>query len=157
MRRATSSGSSSCGKCRAPGTRNSSDVGNFSWKSRATPTFRYGSASPKNYPHRTPESSHLGLRTCAGPHGPPQIGVQREERRLGTRRRGELLVEERHELLSHFLIPDEPPPDLPPVHPAEEVEPARYEPRYVPQEGRGEQQDRLRRPRRRREPVVSVQ
>src|ERR671910_3121077 len=47
MRRATSSGSSSCGKCLAVGNRNSSEFGNFSWKSRATPAFKYGSASPK--------------------------------------------------------------------------------------------------------------
>src|SRR5918993_427902 len=90
----------------------------------------------KDDPHRTLESSHLGLRARAGPHSPPQVGVQREECRLGARRRGELLVEERYELLSYFLVPDKPPADLPPVHPAEEVEPPRDEARHVPQTGR---------------------
>ena len=47
MNRATCAGSSIWTKCRAPGTRNSSDPGKSSWKRRATPVFRYGSASPK--------------------------------------------------------------------------------------------------------------
>src|SRR5829696_7084309 len=87
--------------------------------------IQVGVGLAENYPYRPPESSHLGLSTRAEPHGPSQIRGQREERRLGARRRGELLVKERHELLSHFFVPDEPSANLPPVHPAEEVEPAR--------------------------------
>jgi hypothetical protein len=47
MNRATCAGSSIWTKCRAPLTRNSSDSGKSSWKRRATPVFKYGSASPK--------------------------------------------------------------------------------------------------------------
>src|SRR5829696_6508129 len=78
---------------------------------------------PKNYPHRTPERPHLGLRSSPAPNGTQKVVIESEEGRLGARRGCELLVKERHELLPHLLVSDEPPPDLPPVHPAEEIEP----------------------------------
>src|SRR5215207_2581801 len=111
----------------------------------------------KNYPHRTPERPHLGLGSGSAPNGTQKVVIESEECRFRTRRRGELLIEERHELFPHFLAPDEPPPDLPPVHAAKQIEPARDEPSDVPQDGRGEQEDRLRPPRRRRGPVECVQ
>src|SRR5918993_747339 len=78
---------------------------------------------PKNYPHRTPKRPHLGLRSSPAPNGTQKVVIESQEGRLGARRGGELLVEERHELLSHFLVSDEPPPDLPPVHAAKQIEP----------------------------------
>src|SRR5829696_8422203 len=77
----------------------------------------------KNYPHRTPERPHLGLGSCPAPNGTQKVVIESEEGRLGAWRRGELLVEERHELFPHLLLADEPPPNLPPVHPAKQIEP----------------------------------
>ena len=92
----------------------------------------------KYYPHRRPNARISGsaparLLTAQ------KVVIESEECRLRTRRRGELLIEERHELFPHFLAPDEPLAHLPPVHPAEEVKPARDEACDVPQDGCGEQ------------------
>jgi hypothetical protein len=53
-------------------------------------------------------------------HGWGEVGVQGEERSERARRGRELSVQERHELLAHLRIGDEP-PDLELVEPAEFV------------------------------------
>src|SRR5215216_7084710 len=120
-------------------------------------SVQVGVTFAKNYPHRSPERPHLGLRSCPALKGTQKVVIESEEGRLGARRGCELLVEERHELLPHLLIPDEPLAYLPPVNPAEEVKPARDEACDVPQDRRGEEEDRFGPPEARRATVVSVE
>src|SRR5215207_494270 len=120
-------------------------------------SVQVGVTFAKNYPHRTPERPHLGLGSGPAPNGAQKVVIESEEGWLGAGRGCELLVEERHELFPHLLVADEPLADLPPVHAAKQSEPARDEPSDVPQNGRGEEEDRLGPPRRRRGPVECVQ
>src|SRR5215208_4544103 len=120
-------------------------------------SVQVGVAFAKNYPHRTPEGPHLGLGSSPAPNGTQKVVIESEEGLLGARRGCELLVEERQELLPHLLVPDEPLAYLPPVNPAEEVKPARDEACHVPQDGRGEEEDRFGPPEARRATVVSVE
>src|SRR5262249_19845340 len=75
-----------------------------------------------------------------------------------TRRGVELLIQQRHELTSDIRVSDEP-PDLPPVHSAEDPIPKHpgHGPRDTSDNGRGEEPDRLRPPERRHVAVVRVQ
>src|SRR5829696_5107037 len=130
--------------------------GRSSWNARGLYTGAERIGLAKDDPYGPLERPHLGLSSGPAPKGPPKAVVKREEGRLGTRGGYELLVEERHELFPHPLVPDEPLTNLPPVEPMEQVEPAGDKARDVPQNGRGEQEDGLRRARGRCAPVVGV-
>src|SRR4029450_2726127 len=108
--------------------------------------------------NRTPEFFHLRDHLVAGTDHRQQVYVQAKEGRLGTRRGGELLIQQRYELTSDIRVSDES-PDLPPVHPAEEPVPEqpRHWPREVSDHGRREEPDRLRRPERWHFAIVRVQ
>ena len=87
-----------------------------------------------------------------------KVFIQAKEGGAGAGCGVELLIQQRHELTSDIRVSDEP-PDLPPVHPAEEPVPEdlRHRPRDASDHGRGEEPDRLRRPERRHFAVVRVQ
>jgi hypothetical protein len=68
-------------------------------------------------PDRPPELLQLGDHRVARPDRGQQVDVQAEEGRAGTRRRVELLVQQRHELPPDVRVADEA-PHLPPVHSA---------------------------------------
>ena len=112
----------------------------------------------ENDPDRAPELPQLGDHFRARPDHGQQVFIQAEEGGAGAGCGVELLIQQRHELTSDIRVSDEP-PDLPPVHPAEEPVPEdlRHRPRDASDYGRGEEPDRLGRPERRHFAVVRVQ
>ena len=111
----------------------------------------------ENDPDRAPELPQLGDHFRVRPDHGPQVFIQAEEGGAGAGCGVELLIQQRHELTSDIRVSDEP-PDLPPVHPAEEPVPEhlRHRPRDASDHGRGEEPDRLRPPERRHFAVVRV-
>src|SRR5262249_17144269 len=153
INRATCSGSSSWTKCRAPGIRKSSEPERNSWNARATPLFREGSASPKMIRTGRLNSFSLGIICVRERTMGNKSSFRRKKagRALGV-------ASNCYELTSDIRVSDEP-PDLPPIHPAEE--PVPQQPRHRPSDPfaqrRGEEPDRLRPPERGHFAVVSVQ
>src|SRR5262249_49807406 len=88
----------------------------------------------------------------------PQIHIQTKEGRSCAGRRIELLIQQRHELISNFRIPEKS-SDLPPVHATEEpvIKGFCNRPRNTSNEWFVEKKDRFRCAERRHGTVVGVQ
>src|SRR5512145_744981 len=78
-----------------------------------------GVAGAEDNPHRSRKFLQPGSFLRAGSYRAQQILVQSEESRTSARRRVELPIQERYELIPGLRIPEES-PDLPPIHPAKD-------------------------------------
>src|SRR5262249_20735167 len=97
-------------------------------------------------------------RSCAGSYGWTQIHIQTKEGRSCAGRRIELLIQQWHELISNFRIPEES-SDLPPEHATEEPVIKRFcnRPRNISNNRSIEKKDRFRCSQRRHVTIVGVQ